>query len=190
MFVNRHIVILGFILMSVLGLISCESKSNKVAEVSPQSIPDEIILEDSTLGQYFDKIDFTKLKRLTQAQYDSLQLKQINSLSDYGLEDLSMGKTLFEGGSGKLLTLQVITEGEITEYLLSYDTKGNLVDSLVVAYEDMVEYYTQISSLIKKNQILVQTINFTYDGNNGNEEESDTTIAKYQITPELRFLAD
>lgn len=191
MSVIRRSLISSLILFFILSLSACNSKSKKEADVSTLSLPDKIVLQDSTLGKYFDVIDFNKLKRLSQAEYDSLHLVQINSLSGYGLEDLTMGQILFNGVNGKLLTLHVITEGEITEYLLSYDPKGNLVDSLIVAYEDMVDYYTEVSTLIKKNEILVQTVNFTYDGKDGNEETaSDTSMTKYQITPSLRFLTD
>lgn len=191
MSVIRWSLISSIILFLVLSLSSCDSKSKKEADVSTLSLPDKIVFQDSTLGKYFDVIDFSKLKRLTQAEYDSLHLVQINSLSGYDLEDLTMGQILFNGANGKLLTLKVITEGEITEYLLSYDPKGNLVDSLIVAYEDMVDYYSEVTTIIRKNQILVQTVNFTYDGKDGNEETaSDTSMTKYRITPSLRFLTD
>lgn len=185
---NRYILYIWTI--SSIIFVSCNNKSKKPDTKNSSSV-NSIIIEDSILGQNLDKMNFDSIKRLTQAEYDSLHLAQIKSLSDYGPNDLTMGRFLFEGENGKLLTIKIITEGEITEYLLSYDTKGKLVDSLIVAYEDMVEYYTQVSSSIKQNEILVQTINFSYDGADGNEEEkADTSLTKYQITPELRFLTD
>lgn len=185
---NRYILYIWAI--SSIIFVSCNNKS-KESDTKNSSSVNSIIIEDSLLGQNLDKMNLDSIKRLTQAEYDSLHLAQIKSLSDYGPNDLTMGRFLFEGENGKLLTIKIITEGEITEYLLSYDTKGKLVDSLIVAYEDMVEYYTQVSSSIKQNEILVQTINFSYDGIDGNEEEkADTSLTKYQITPELRFLTD
>ena len=62
---------------------------------------------------------------------------------------------------------------------------------LLVAYEDMVEYYSEVSSKINSKEIIVQTINFTYSDNDDDQvEKSDTAFVKYQITPEFKFIAN
>ena len=100
-----------------------------------------------------------------------------------------MGRILLSNETGRIITIQVISDGEIMEYLVSYNSSGQLVDNMLVAYEDMVEYYSEVSSTIQSNNIIVQTVNFTYTDEQGDPiEDSDTTVAKYQISPEFKFI--
>jgi hypothetical protein len=148
-------------------------------------------LSEILLSSKIDSIDLTSITRLTQKEYNDLQLFNVKGLGGYGISDLSMGHILFSNENGRILTIHVITDGEITEYLLSYDKNGVLQDNLLVAYEDMVEYYSEISSKINSKEIVVQTVSFTY-GNDEDElfEKSDTAFVKYQITPEFKFVTD
>lgn len=167
--------------------VSCQKKQISLYET--QLNPLKVDIVDISLESSSNSIDLTKIQRLTQEQYNSLQLEKVKGLEGYELSDLSMGQTLLDNENGKILTIQIITDGEITEYLLSYDKNGNLIDNLIVAYEDMVEYYSEISSKIKSNEIIVQTINYTYDEvNSDSGGTADTAIVKYQITPEFKFV--
>ncbi|MBD8390267.1 hypothetical protein [Dysgonomonas sp. BGC7] len=171
---------------------SCQNKSkdsnNKIAE-QIESL--DVQLNDTVLGNNFEHIDFDNISHLTKAQYDSLQLQKVSGLEGYDISYLSMGDVLLQNTNGRILTIQVITDGEITEYLLSYDNQGNLIDNMIVAYEDMVEYYSHVSTSINSNKVTVQTINYTYSDPQGNPVElSDTAIVKYQITPEFKFITD
>lgn len=148
-------------------------------------------MSDISLNSSSSTIDLTKIQRLTPEQYSSLQLEKVKGLEGYELNDLCLGQILLENKSGKILTIQVVTDGEITEYLLSYDKNGNLIDNLIVAYEDMVEYYSEVSSKIKSNEIIVQTISYTYDEiNSDSGGTADTAITKYQISPEFKFISN
>lgn len=184
----KKIYLFSFILIT--SLVSCQ---NKQPEFQQQAQLDTLNIElsEMLLSSKADSIDLTKIKRLTQKEYNDLQLFNVKGLGGYGVSDLCMGHTLFSNENGKILTVHVVTDGEITEYLLSYDKSGTLQDNLLVAYEDMVEYYSEISSRIKSKEIVVQTVNFTY-GNEEDElsEKSDTAFVKYQITPEFKFVMD
>lgn len=155
------------------------------AEINPLRIDPTV----SRIDSQFADVDITTIARLTKADYDALQLSKVKALEGYDYNDLSSGRTILSDENGKLLIVQVITDGEVAEFLLSYDKDGKLVDNLMVAYEDMVEYYREVSSKIDTNKITVQTVDFTYEDENGNPVElSDTSILKYQITPEFQFL--
>lgn len=178
--------------------ISCQNKQENIGvnTLSLSTIPSQIksldvVLNDTTLGNNFENIDFDRLPKLSMTLYDSLKLAMVDDLQGYDTTYLSMGRILLENENGRIITIQVITGGEITEHLLSYDKHGNLVDNLIVAYEDMVEYYSEVSSKINSNRITVQTVNFTYDEADGEPVElSDTIIKRYQITPEFRFVSN
>lgn len=170
----------------------CQDKQHKEQRrVSDNLNTLDVKLSETKLSCSIDSLDMMKITRLSQEQYDDLQLYNVKGLEGYTIANLCTGQTLIDSPSGKILTVQVITEGEITEYLLSYDKEGKLQDNLIVAYEDMVEYYSQISSVINSDMICVQTINFTYDGVDGNAtESSDTSVVRYKISPEYRFVLD
>lgn len=167
--------------------ISCQNKPKNLVQPDLSSL--DINIDETVLSYKLDSTDLNLLPRLTQLQYDSLQLNLVTDLKGYDLGDLSMGRVLLASENGKIITIQIITGGEVSEYLLSYDRNGTLTDNLLVAYEDMVEYYSQISSNIKANKITVQTINYTYEDESGNPiEKSDTALMAYEITPDLKFV--
>lgn len=168
------------------------SCGNKQVNEQPSRIKDlNIELDKIALSNKLNTIDLTKIERLSKIQYDSLQLSKVEGLQGYDLADLTMGRVLLANENGKILTILVITDGEVTEYLLSYDNSGNLLGNLLVAYEDMVEYYSEVTSCINSNKIMVQTVNFTYGDESGNVvEKSDTAVTNYQITADLRIVTD
>ncbi|NDV93917.1 hypothetical protein D0T84_03155 [Dysgonomonas sp. 521] len=183
----KKIYLFSFILFTTL--VSCQKKEGKVLQAQLDTL--SINLSGISLSSQVDSIDLTKVSRLTRKEYNDLQLFKVKGLGGYEVSDLSMGQVLFSNNNGKILTVQVITDGEITEFLLSYDKNGDLQDDLLVAYEDMVEYYSEISSKIRSKEIVVQTINYTYGGDEDNQSEtSDTAFVKYQITPDFKFVMD
>lgn len=130
----------------------------------------------------WNKLD-QKSKLLSHEEFDALQLGDLSFIGAYGDFQYEEGKTLLDQADKKLLTIKTISSGEISEYLLGY-VDQNISDSLLVAYEDNVEYYSKVSSTIAKDTITVMAINWDYSGM---EEISDTIISRYIITPELRF---
>lgn len=182
---------LFLILFSVFSfsLFSCLNKKDNNAQLLINEL--HIELDETKLSNSFEKVDMMALPRLTQDEYNNLQLGDVQELQGYDTAYLCMGKSLLDSAIGKIITVKVITDGEITEVLLSYDKNGKLIDNLIVAYEDMVEYYCRVSSLIVSDQITIQTINYNYaDEDSKIEESCDTTIKKYTISPEFRFLAN
>lgn len=183
----KKIYLFSFILFTTL--VSCQNKEGKVLQAQLDTL--SINLSEISLSSRVDSIDLTKVSRLTRKEYNDLQLFKVKGLGGYEVSDLSIGHVLLSNDNGKILTVQVITDGEITEFLLSYDKNGDLQDDLLVAYEDMVEYYSEISSKIKSKEIVVQTINFTYGSDEDEQsEKSDTALVKYQITPDFKFVMD
>ncbi|MBB4037514.1 hypothetical protein GGR21_003431 [Dysgonomonas hofstadii] len=172
-----------------LMLFSCGSNQAKEQQSQVKNL--DIQLDEVALSSKLNTIDLTKVERLTQIQYDTLQLAKVEGLQGYDIADLTMGRVLLSNENGRILTIQVVTDGEITEYLLSYDKNGVLQGNLLVAYEDMVEYYSEVTSRINSNKIMVQTVNFTYGDETGNTlEKADTAVISYQITKDLKIVTD
>lgn len=186
----KQIYFLGLIIL--LLLTACQDKLKKESQIMDKSLTSlNVKLSKTKLSCRADSIDLMKVSRLSQREYDQLQLYNVKELQGYTISDLSNGRVVVDDEYGKILTVQIITDGEITELLLSYNKEGKLQDNLIVAYEDLVEYYTQVTSMIESDSIMVQTVNFTYDGEDGNSaESSDTTVVKYQITPEFKFVTN
>jgi len=177
------------LIMLLALLFSCGQKDK---ETPPQKIEElSLVLDPVLLNEEFGNLDLTRIARLTQSQYDSLQLVNVEELTGYDINYLSMGSVLLENENGKIITVRIITDGEATEFLLSYDRNGILMDNLMVAYEDLVEYYSEVTSRIQSNKIAVKTINYTYGDESGNTmEKSDTLIANYMLTNDLRIVME
>lgn len=168
---------------------SCQKGRNNEKQTQIQ-LPD-LSISEHALMEGSDSIELNSLKRLSQQEYDSLQIQSIEDFIGYDLQDLSIGRVLFDSEEGKIISIHIITEGELTEFLLSYDKYGNPRDKLLVAYEDLVENYSQITSTIKSGTITIQTVNYFYNDEDSIESETaDTVIANYKISPELRFISN
>lgn len=186
----RKIILYNFIFPVIL--ISCsanQGQANNTADGNPVQQILHVELNETAIGRNFDNIDLASIPRISAVAYDSLQLNKVAGLQGYDTADMCLGRVLWTTENGKIITIQVITDGEITEYLLSYDKDGNLMDNLIVAYEDMVENYSEVSSVINERQITVQSVEFNYFEEDGESTETaDTAITRYQISPELRFI--
>lgn len=168
---------------------SCQNRQNEYNQ--PQIQLPDLRLEETTTGDKSDTINISRLPKLSQQEYDSLQIKDIEDFIGYDSQDLTMGQVLIDNEEGKVISIHIITEGELTEFLLSYDRHGNLKDKLLVAYEDLVENYSQISSTIKSGIITVQTINYIYDETDSlATETADTIFTTYEISSQLEFVSN
>lgn len=155
---------------------STEVNTDKKAEESSAIEIDETIFDDN-----WNKINDKNV--LSKQAYDELKLGTLSFIGSYGDLQYEIGNTLIDQDNKKLLTVKCVASGEISEYLLGY-INNNITDSLLIAYEDNVEYFSKTFSVIKHNQITTTTINWDYAGM---EEIADTIISKYIITPELTF---
>lgn len=180
-----------YFLFSTILLISpsCLNKPSEYKQTQTQ-LPD-LWLEETTLSNRVDSSTLSILPRLSQQEYDDLQISSIEDLTGYDSQDLSMGKILIDSEDGKVISVHIATEGELTEYLLSYDKDGMIKSKLLVAYEDLVENYCQISSTIKSGTITIQTINYTYSESDSLENDiADTITTYYHISPEFEFVSN
>lgn len=116
---------------------------------------------------------------LSPNHYDSLQLRKITHLP-YTLNDKFSYRIVSNTNNQRLLVLKLDIESEIYQYLLAYNKDGILISDLLVSYEDFVEYFSTISSIIKDDIIEVKTISME-------DEKSDTIINSYKIMPNLTF---
>lgn len=188
----QKILLLSIISLALALFSSYQNRLNATnSKIVEQLKSLDIQLKDTVLGNYSNAIDFDNIPHISKNKYNSLQLQKVSGLEKYDISSLSMGNVLFQNSKEKILTILVVTGGEITEYLLSYDKQGNLIDNMIVAYEDMVEYYSHTSTSINSNKITVQTIDYSYSDSQGNPVElSDTTMVKYHVSPKFKFVTD
>lgn len=141
-----------------------------------------IQISETHFDNNWNKLDHSA-SQLSREEYDALNLGQLSFMSNFEDLQYDKGTILIEDNNRKLLTIKTISSGEIAEYLLGY-VNNIVTDSLLVAYEDNVEYFSTTSSVINNDKITVTTINSDYSGL---EEASDTIVNSYRITPELTF---
>lgn len=180
----KQIAISVMVLLCLFTIISCGNKTkNNESNKNLDTIESySIHIPELHIDNNWNKLDNAETQ-LTKAEYDDLKLGQLSFMGSFGELQYERGDILIDDNSKKLLTIKAISSGEISEYLLGY-IDNMITDSLLVAYEDNVEYFSVTSSIIKADTITVTTINFEY---NGMDEVADTIVSSYRITPELKF---
>lgn len=181
---KKILFILLIVSSTALIITSCGKKKqyNESDNVEANATGTDSTIKDAEFDDNWNEAYKAK-DNLSKQTFDSLKLNTLTFLPPYEDLDFQIGKTLLNTDNKKLLTIKAIASGEISEYLLGY-IGGNITDSLLVAYEDNVEYYSATYSTIENNKITVTTVNRSYDGP---EEVADTIVTKYNITPELTF---
>lgn len=171
----------------VFATTSCGSKtkntqSNNTNEKSATSENSAIQISEIHFDNNWNKLSSIH-SQLSEEEYNTLNLGELSFMANYGELQFNIGEMLIDEEHRQLLTIKTISSGEIAEYLLGY-LNNTVTDSLLVAYEDNVEYYSITSSVINDDKITVTTINFDYSGLEGS---ADTIVNSYRITPELTF---
>lgn len=141
-----------------------------------------IDFSEKHFGDNWNQLERTQTM-LTKEQYDALNLGALSFIPEFGELQYEIGSTLIDEPTRKLLTIKTIASGEISEYLLGY-INNIVTDSLLISYEDNVEYFSETSSVINGNKITVTTIDFDYSGE---AEIADTIRTSYIISKELTF---
>lgn len=174
-------------LLITLSFSNCWKKktneSNPITQIdSSESLISETEIEYMDFGDNWN-VAYDSKQNLSKEAFDSLKLNSLTFLPPYEDLDFQIGRVILNTDHKKLLSVKAIASGEISEYLLGY-MNNSITDSLLIAYEDNVEYYSSTSSIIKGNVVIVTTINHDYEGV---KEISDTINSRYVITPELKF---
>lgn len=174
------------ILSLAIAFVSCNSSSDKSKETTDPSITEinPIDTLNILLGD-FEKITFVDSDTLTDAIRKKLQIEEIEELLGYSNRYLYKGKTIAENKNGSIVSLYMHSEGEASEYLISYDTNGKFISDIVVGYDDWVEGYSKTSSKIVNGKLTIETVNFDYSEE---VEKADTILEHYKISPDLTFI--
>jgi hypothetical protein len=129
---------------------------------------------------------FLAKSRLTQTQWDNMKITEIKNLAhlkNISLENLREGKLYYQGENGRLESfLYIDSKRKISEYLVSYDSKGNSVDCLEVGCwipETNEKKFTNLSN----NKLSV--FELAPVKANGKREE---IVTEYAITPAMQFV--
>lgn len=185
---RKILVILIAILSLTLAMLSCGGKT-KTMDSSANEKEETIVVEFANIefaemhfGDNWNHLENSE-KQLTEEEYNALNLGKLTFIPDFGELQYEIGATLIDEPTRKLLTVKAVSSGEISEYLLGY-VNDVITDSLLVAYEDNVEYFSSTSAILEGNKITVTTIDFDYSGT---EEVSDTISTSYIISKELIF---
>ncbi|MCL1938699.1 MAG: hypothetical protein FWF52_09930 [Candidatus Azobacteroides sp.] len=123
---------------------------------------------------------------LTQAEWENLkvaEVKTLASLKNIPLENLREGKLYYQGENGRMESfLYMDSKRKISEYLITYDPKGNSVDCLEVGCwipETDEKKFANLSN----NKLSV--FELAPVKANGKREE---IVTEYAITPALQFV--
>lgn len=172
-----------------IALISISCGGGKAKENSSDSKEGSVATEytnvelsEKHFGDNWNQLESSQTM-LTKEEYDALNLGALSFIPEFGELQYEIGSTLIDEPTRKLLTVKTIASGEISEYLLGY-INNNVTDSLLISYEDNVEYFSEISSVLNGNKITVTTIDFDYSGE---AEIADTIRTSYIISKELTF---
>jgi hypothetical protein len=155
---------------------SASRSKNKTSQASPAiNIP-------ATTG--FISEAHYQLKRITNAERRELGIDAIEKydIKSYPNRALAKGKEIYDGEKGRLETIIVIVEDHaIMEYLVSYDTSGNIIDCIPIG-EEMPYRGDSKSVRIEGNKVR----NICSWGEPGEWGEGICQI--YTITDNLRFV--
>lgn len=176
----------------LLSCISCKEKVQQIEETKNNKY--SINLEEQLIGNNWNEDNQLTTDYIDEVVYDSLKLGKLPFIPPFGEMDFQIGKVLVDTLDYKMFTLRLISSGEISEYLLTYE-KGEPIDFLMVAYEDNVEYFSTTKTFLKGDSLLVETITFLGDDTDAKDEtelyantnSSDTLFSHYLITPDFRF---
>ena len=123
---------------------------------------------------------------LTQAQWENMKITDIKILAymkNTSLENLREGKLYYQGENGRLESfLYIDSKRKISEYLISYDSKGNAVDCLEVGCWIPETNEIKFANL-SNNKLSVFELAPVQA--NGKREE---IVTEYAITPAMQFV--
>ena len=119
-----------------------------------------------------------KKSKMTANERRSLKIDNISCITtkDY----LVKGKTILKNNTGSIESVLSIVDDHATfEYLISYDSKGNPIDCILIG---QISYYAgdRTSSMIEGDKIFSKSVWSEL-------EESGIVYTNYQITPQLTF---
>lgn len=161
----------------MLFTFSCKEKSKQETII--------LNLEKKFTNNWSDPLYHTQQK-INEEEYNDLQLETLKFVPAFANSDFIADTLLLDTLGQKIIALRIINSGEILEYLLTYKD-NKLVDNLLVSYEDNVEYYEQISSILKNDSIITSIIRWEDDFSTS-IDQADTVKIRYHLTPTLHFL--
>ena len=130
----------------------------------------------SAMDNYYEH---DKRQRITPQLRNILQIHKFNC-PDFNKtwtdSQLSLGVSIYKGSLGSILTVLFIeVDHASSEYLVSYDEKGDYIDCIKIA---SISVYggDRGEGIIEKDEV---TAGFFFDG---------AYYVKYKITPELKFV--
>ena len=183
---KKNFILLAFLFSTLVIISSCgkkkQSENSNTAATGTITTNVELNIEHAQFDNNWN-VQYDENKNLSKEEFDNMKLGTLSFMPVFGDVDFQIGQILFSTEKEKLLTVKAIASGEISEYLLSY-INGNITDSLLVAYEDNVEYYSETSSKIENNRVTVTTVN---RDSSGDEESLDSISTIYEISPKLTF---
>lgn len=197
-FTNKSLCLVAILF---IACVSCKEKSKQADKAINNDY--SINLTEQVIGNNWNG-DELIAEYLSEAVYDSLKLGKLPFIPPFGEMDFQIGKVFVDTLGYKMLTLRLVSSGEISEYLLTYEN-GEPIDFLMVAYEDNVEYFSTTKTFLKGDSLLVETITYSGDDTDADKDESevvtneselslsasnnlaDTLFSHYLITPDFRF---
>lgn len=123
--------------------------------------------------------NFKENKKLTDSEVDILKLKTINQdAANFFIRY----KVPFSNTFRSVVVTYQLGEFELVTMLINYDTGYHIIDKLDIAYDEIAESQLRKQSLLEKNSIKVEDINWF-------EETSAKEAVIYEISPEGKIIA-
>lgn len=151
-------------------------KKEKFAETGINTIPKK----QGILSLADDYNEHSNRKRITPAERELYKVEMLNKT--WKNEQISIGKIIYSGKEGKLITVLFFQRPNIIiEYLISYGVDGNPIATIEIGGHAS---HTRSECVIEGNRIKTQ-----YDFIEGHDDDGVRKAFKeYEITPDLKFV--
>ncbi|HTO17257.1 MAG TPA: hypothetical protein VLZ83_15945 [Edaphocola sp.] len=183
--------------IAIISLFSCDGQTNsdKISsqenEKSTVSITDKskVFLPDMTLDiEQFGENEIKKGVLLAVHNMETLQINKIDKLenpAEHNDAHYYLLREIYKGENGQVVLLSRTSEMESIAWMISYNSKNELLDYKTVFYDEWAESISQISSIIQNNRIIITKYNLNLE----NEEETTTTESFY-LNNSLKFVSE
>ena len=146
-----------------------------------------VISMDDAYDKYYKRERITDEER-QELKIDNIKFKDLGSAANLGKHKnkmLSKGKLIYSGANGRLETIMLIEnapDGNIFEYLVSYNAQGEYVDCIRVGC--IFPYAGDRGSA----KIDLKSVTYTSFYPAEGEDEDGESIYKYTVTEDLKFV--
>lgn len=153
------------IALSCLIIISCNNNPQPTVNNNPSkdsvTVPEQVkdtiaVLKNITINEAYYEQKVKKVKKLADSTITSLSLTDIEDINRNTTVPVKIIDTLWTTDTEQIIIVALDGETEMSAYLVHLKNK-RLKQFEQVYYADVVEYFMQVNSTIKNNQLSIVT---------------------------------